>query len=103
MAVNYSHRKVPQRRKVPIRHRRARSDMANDRNMNGAGSPSSRRSSYSQRTEFENVFDRFQRDKDRELINLLLERLRETQVTIQEKQEECGELTRDLTEQRERR
>ena len=40
---------------------------------------------------------------DRELINLLLERLRDTQITIEKKQEEVRELTTDLNEQRERR
>lgn len=106
VGVNYQHRKVPARRnKSPKNnHRRARSDL------NGGHSPGRRRSRHSRRSsysEFANIFDRFQRsatrDKDRELINLLLERLRETQITIEEKEEDCVELTKDLTEQRERR
>jgi len=116
--INFQHRKVPERRNLsfgnssnspsPGRHRRTMSDRLNGsaakRRRSPNGTSHSRGSSLS---EFGNIFDRFQRsvsrDKDRELINLLLERLRDTQITIEKKQEEVRELTMDLNEQRERR
>lgn len=116
--INFQHRKVPERRNLPFgnasnspspgRHRRTMSDRLNGsaakRRRSPNGASHSRGSSLS---EFGNIFDRFQRsasrDKDRELINLLLERLRDTQITIEKKQEEVRELTMDLNEQRERR
>merc|ERR1712150_19714 len=107
VGINHSHRKIPRRNNPLKGHRRARSELASSshsRRTSGSRSAHSRRSSNS---DISNIFDRFQsiptRDKDRELVNLLLERLRETQMTIEDKQNECKELTRDLTEQRERR
>merc|ERR1719204_871999 len=89
-------------------HQRSRSELTNNRRTPrrfSSRSSSRRRSSASS---FKDIFERFNpeipsRDKDRELVNLLLKRLRETKHTIEEKEEECTELKRDLTEQRERR